>query len=282
MGGIPVALDTDNDLNDSKGLLKKLKEQAYVEPTEEQKKEYGLSKWDWEKKRSIKRGNYHWNTEIKDKPEDVMNFHGNINMDCKYFIDTYGQRAIDNTVSMVSRNKSIGGNVGADREQYDIKRGGGNIHAPVFGRANMNQDPKAVKLATELFGIYDLELKMHTQRCGEKLLLHIDNYNGRADRIKEFHQTDWDKDPLKLRRFIVMLNDWRMGQLWYHANAVWTHWKAGDCFSWEWQDTPHATANLGWDTRYILQYTGLTTQKTTDFVANNKSKDIVHEFDIHG
>jgi len=78
----------------------------------------------------------------------------------------------------------------------------------------------------------------------------------------------------------VFLNDWSMGQIWHQGTAVHTHWKAGDVISWHWQDFPHGTANMGWDTRYILQFTGRTTDKTWKFIEGT-TKDSTHDLDIH-
>ena len=41
---------------------------------------------------------------------------------------------------------------------------------------------KAQKLAEELFGIYDYELKLHTQITGQLLHIHMDNFAARLDR----------------------------------------------------------------------------------------------------
>ena len=271
----------DDDLQDSDESILKLKEQSEVTvQTTGKKLNYGKSRWDFEKKRSLERGAYHFDWTKKDKIEDVLMFHGNVDMDCEYFINTYGDKALDNAVHWATRNKSVGGNYAIDQEVYDIVRSGGDPEGKIYGRANMFTDPKAIALAEGLFGLYDYELKLHSQVCGQLLHMHMDNFAARLDRQNSFDELDYDVDPKKVHRFVVFLNDWSMGQIWHQGTAVHTHWKAGDIISWHWQDFPHGTANMGWDTRYILQYTGRTTDKTWDFIENT-NKDSKHKLNIH-
>tara|TARA_B100000941_G_scaffold16060_1_gene9777 strand:+ start:1109 stop:1972 length:864 start_codon:yes stop_codon:yes gene_type:complete len=271
----------DDDLQDSDESILKLKEQSEVTvQTTGKKLNYGKSRWDFEKKRSLERGAYHFDWTKKDKIEDVLMFHGNVDMDCEYFINTYGDKALDNAVHWATRNKSVGGNYAIDQEVYDIVRSGGDPEGKIYGRANMFTDPKAIALAEGLFGLYDYELKLHSQVCGQLLHMHMDNFAARLDRQNSFDELDYDVDPKKVHRFVVFLNDWSMGQIWHQGTAVHTHWKAGDVISWHWQDFPHGTANMGWDTRYILQYTGRTTDKTWNFIENT-NKDSKHKLNIH-
>ena len=201
-------------------------------------------------------------------------------MDCDYFIKTYGDAAEENAVHWATRNKSVGGNYAIDQEVYDIVRSGGDPEGKIYGRANMFTDPKAIALAEGLLGLFDYELKLHSQVCGQLLHMHMDNFAARLDRQNSLQEMDYDVDPKKVHRFVVFLNDWSLGQIWHQGTAVHTHWKAGDIISWHWQDFPHGTANMGWDTRYILQFTGRTTDKTWNFIENT-TKDSKHLLDIH-
>ena len=272
----------DEDLQDSDEAILKLKETTNVTAkTTGKTLEYGKSRWDYEKQRGLERGRYHYDWKQKDNIDEVLHFHGNVDMDCDYFINTYGDKALDNAVHWATRNKSVGGNYAIDQEVYDIVRSGGDPEGKIYGRANMFTDPKAIALAEGLFGIYDYELKLHSQVCGQLLHMHMDNFAARIDRKNSLQEMDYDVDPTLVHRFVVFLNDWSMGQIWMQGTATHTHWKAGDIISWHWQDFPHGTANMGWDTRYILQFTGRTTQKTHDFIKNT-TKDSKHTLDIHG
>ncbi len=271
----------DSDLQDSDQAISKLKSETEVEAiTTGKKLDYGKSRWDFEKKRSLERGAYHYDWSVKDKLEDVLMLHGNVDMDCGYFIKTYGDAAQDNAVHWANRNKSVGGNYAIDQEVFDIVRSGGDPEGKIYGRANMFTDPKAIALAEGLLGLYDYELKLHSQVCGQLLHMHMDNFAARIDRKNSLQEMDYDVDPKKVHRFVVFLNDWSLGQIWHQGTAVHTHWKAGDIISWHWQDFPHGTANMGWDTRYILQFTGRTTDKTWNFIENT-NKHSKHSLDIH-
>lgn len=271
----------DTDLQDSDQAILKLKESGDITAkTTGRTLEYGKSRWDYEKKRGLERGRYHYDWKVKDKIEDVLYFHGNVDMDCDYFIKTYGDVAEKNAVHWANRNQSVGGNYAIDKEVYDIVRSGGDPEGKIYGRANMFTDPKAIALAEGLFGIYDYELKLHSQVCGQLLHMHMDNFAARIDRKNSLQEMDYDVDSKLVHRFVVFLNDWSLGQIWHQGTAVHTHWKAGDIISWEWQDIPHGTANMGWDTRYILQFTGRTTEKTWKFIKGT-NKDSKHHLDIH-
>jgi hypothetical protein len=271
----------DDDLQDSDQSILKLKNNKDVTANTTGKSlEYGKSRWDFEKARGLERGVYHYDWSKKDNIEDVLMFHGNVDMDCAYFISHYGDKAIENAVHWANRNKSVGGNYAIDQEVYDIVRSGGDPEGKIYGRANMFTDPKAIALAEGLFGLYDYELKLHSQVCGQLLHMHMDNFAARLDRQNSLQEMDYDVDPKKVHRFVVFLNDWSLGQIWHQGTAVHTHWKAGDIISWHWQDYPHGTANLGWDTRYILQFTGRTTDKTWQFIENT-NKDSKHKINFY-
>ena len=105
---------------------------------------------------------------------------------------------------------------------YDIVRSGGDPEGKIYGRANMFTDPKAIALAEGLLGLYDYELKLHSQVCGQLLHMHMDNFAARLDRQNSFDELDYDVDPKKVHRFVVFLNDWSMGQIWHQGTAVHT------------------------------------------------------------
>lgn len=280
--GDDILKKIDGDLKDSGQSIESFKEQARadLEAQAEKTMEYGRSRWDFEMKRGLERGAYHYNAAVQDRIEDVLYFHGNVDMDYDYFINTYGDSALNNAVHWANRNQSVGGNYGIDQEVYDIVRAGGDPKGRIYGRANMFTDPRALALSEGLFGIYDSELKLHTQVCGQLLHLHMDNFAARLDRKNSFAEMDYDRDAKLVHRFVVFLNDWQMGQIWVQGTAVHTHWRAGDIISWAWQDIPHGTANLGWHPRYILQFTGRTTDRTWEFI-NSTNRDSKHQLNIH-
>ena len=114
----------DVDLQDSDQVVKNYKEEG--KETQQQKLQYGKSRWDFEQKRGLERGAWHYDHSKQDDINDVLYFHGNVKMDYNYFIKNYGPDALDNPVHWATRNKSVGGNYGIDQEVYDIVRAGGD------------------------------------------------------------------------------------------------------------------------------------------------------------
>lgn len=57
-------------------------------------------------------------------------------------------------------------------------------------------------------------------------------------------------------RTAVMMKDWDRGQVMQIGNKIYTHWKAGDCFTWK-GDTWHGVSNFGPNDIIIAQITFL-------------------------
>jgi hypothetical protein len=54
---------------------------------------------------------------------------------------------------------------------------------------------------------------------------------------------------------------------------VYTQWKAGTIFTWEWSTLPHVTWNGSWHKRMALQLTGSGSNDTWDIIeAGNKKQ----------
>lgn len=162
----------------------------------------------------------------------------------------------------------------ASAEENDLARAGADPKQEVFCRADASE-VRLFKLMAGYFGMMDNQIKFHNQRTGQMLHTHIDNFAARPERENSFKVTEMDTNPDSMRRFAVMLADWELGQIFQLGNANFTHWKAGDCITWEWQDIPHATANMGWADRPMLQVTGRVTQRTRDVLANASRDRIV-------
>jgi hypothetical protein len=59
----------------------------------------------------------------------------------------------------------------------------------------------------------------------------------------------------RIRRALVLLEDWQSGHYLEVANKPYVNWKAGDTVEWSY-DEPHSAANIGLEDRYTLQITG--------------------------
>lgn len=86
---------------------------------------------------------------------------------------------------------------------------------------------------------------------GNNLVWHRDTY---ATFVKFMQSTDEDFD--KIRRTVVILEDWSAGQVIQIGNNVISHWQAGDFYTWV-GDTWHGAANFGFDDFVCMQITWL-------------------------
>jgi len=72
-----------------------------------------------------------------------------------------------------------------------------------------------------------------------------------------------------------MLDDWRHGQTFSLGNSQWHQWRRGECITWDWRDIPHATCNMGWENRPMLQVTGWTSDRTAHILEDSSKTKIV-------
>ena len=144
----------------------------------------------------------------------------------------------------------------------------------VFKRTKA-EDIEVFKKIANYFGMEEATIKFHNQITGQMLNWHIDNFAGRKERGNSFVEIEADKNPELMRRFVIMLDDWKHGQVFSLGNSNWHQWSKGQCITWEWRDIPHATCNMGWDNRPMLQITGLTTDLTRDLVQFGSFDNVV-------
>jgi hypothetical protein len=86
---------------------------------------------------------------------------------------------------------------------------------------------------------------------GCSLMWHFDTY---ATFVK-FNNIDED-DVHNVCRTVVMMNDWDRGQVLQVGEEVYTHWSAGDTYTWK-GDTWHGMANFGPSDCIVSQITFL-------------------------
>ena len=116
----------------------------------------------------------------------------------------------------------------------------------MFDRALVDDVPEFRKLAEFLgFDLDTVAIKFHNQRPGQVLHTHVDRFTNEKGK--------------EMTRFVVMMSDYRWGQVFQLGNDYFSSWQAGDCITWDIPNLPHATGNIGlWD-RPMLQLTGLKT-----------------------
>ena len=162
----------------------------------------------------------------------------------------------------------------ATQEENDLINAGANPDMQIFNRMDAKDIPVFQAIADYL-GMEESTIKFHNQTTGQLLNWHIDNFAGRKERGNTFKEIEADKNPDLMRRFAIMLDDWKHGQVFQLGNSNWHQWKRGECITWEWKDIPHATCNMGWDNRPMLQVTGWVTDKTKK-VMSGDFKNIIN------
>ena len=211
------------------------------------------SSWDYTKERS----NYHFDSTRIDSKDSVVTILGNIKPTWLADLDSI----INNSRPATWATRGYKGEgVPPPREdliaeEYDLTRAGVDTNIVV---THLNWVmPDSLKQIADNFGLEDCMERIHVQRPGELWNLHIDKL-----------QKWLPEDPSKILRVFVQLTDWQPGQFWEFGNYHWSHWRAGEVYSFDWQNIPHSTANAGHHPRVTLQMTGIRTPETFDYMVS--------------
>ena len=107
--------------------------------------------------------------------------------------------------------------------------------------------------------------KLDDQMPNDQLMWHIDNLPGQPTKELVYSKEFKYQKPDKLR-ILIMLEDHEPGQIAQFGNIVYTQWKAGTIFTWDWSTLPHVTWNGSWYKRMALQLTGSGSEETWSIV----------------
>lgn len=106
---------------------------------------------------------------------------------------------------------------------------------------------------------------VNNQLPGTLMHRHIDFvscYTYERSDDKDFLELEYDKERRQAKghppiyRCFVALDDWHPGQIVNFEPNFWHGWKKGDVMFFDWQNTPHSTANCGIHNRPFLKITG--------------------------
>lgn len=119
--------------------------------------------------------------------------------------------------------------------------------------------------------------RIHIQKLGQVTPVHIDQQMryARPGWRKIWTESGADKNPLKLRRFLIMLQDWDYGHVWQFGNTYYQGYKAGECVTYDWCNMPHGTANFGYSPRITFQITGFVGEKCQWMIDNPDKNRII-------
>lgn len=142
---------------------------------------------------------------------------------------------------------------------------------------NRNPMPDWITSMEKLFGMYNQTYTVYRMDTLEIMPTHSDHFNTYC-RLN-------NTTPDKVERTILMLEDWKPGHYFELDGVGYVNWKAGDWFKWR-GDVPHAASNIGTESRYTLQITGMPVaegQMNRLFYHNvpNVNDNTVHPFVMH-
>jgi|APSaa5957512576_1039674.scaffolds.fasta_scaffold23696_3 hypothetical protein len=158
----------------------------------------------------------------------------------------------------------------------------GNPNAIIFRPLYYSYDsdvyskfPK-IKKMTDFFEFNEDEKftkQLNDQFPNDQLMWHIDNFPGNPEKDVVLGDTFNIQQEDKIR-FLIMLEDHQPGQVIQFGNIVYTQWKAGTIYTWEWSTLPHITWNGSWHSRMALQLTGSGSRRTWDIAREgDKNKE---------
>jgi hypothetical protein len=164
-----------------------------------------------------------------------------------------------------------------DHKEEDKSNPDGQPDAKIFSHFKFDGYEEQLPVIQAMTDFFKFDLtehftkKLDDQMPNDQLMWHIDNLPGQP--TKEFVHSDEFKyqRPDKIR-FLIMLEDHQPGQIAQFGNIVYTQWRAGTIFTWDWSTLPHVTWNGSWHKRMALQLTG-TGSKETWYIVSKGTKD---------
>jgi hypothetical protein len=172
-------------------------------------------------------------------------------------------------------NKKSNNHTEEDKENPDGKPG-----STMFRKINYDKFPGEFPKFNTItdFLHFDKEekltCKINDQFPNDQLMWHIDNLPGNPRKERVIDNPEFKHSNDNKIRFLITLEDWEPGQVFQFGNKVYTQWKAGTIFTWEWSTLPHLTWNGSWTKRPCLQITGTATPATWDMVRNGSVNTI--------
>lgn len=165
-------------------------------------------------------------------------------------------------------------------KEEDAENNYGQPDAPIFEKMHIDRYPGDMPIFENIINHlqYDTSksftFKFHDQLPNQQLMWHIDNLPGNPRKERVINNPDFNYQHPDMVRFLIMLEDWEPGQIIQFGSIVYTQWKAGTAYAWEWSTLPHITWNGSWYRRPALQLTGHATEATWDLIKSGNSDTI--------
>lgn len=225
------------------------------------------SNWDW----CVERSNYHFDYTKQDQPGEWFQPLGRFEGDWKSELDVLLNQSAHKQITWANRKDYRDKIYAADQitqEEYDLVSTGAPKDLHLTDRYDYLEDFPVLQKMSQYFGLEGIEGEqfrtvIHIQKPGQMFNLHIDKF---WEKIEE------GEDPSKIARIMVMLDDWKPGQFYITGTYNYTHWRAGDCFQFDWPNVPHATANASRWPRPLMMITGRKSDLTERIFKNSNAK----------
>jgi hypothetical protein len=163
-------------------------------------------------------------------------------------VATKGSKQLD--IMQGQRTEKIQAGYHPDQPQYRINNCGANSYFKQFA---------------ENIGLKNSLARFHVQFPGEVTAWHTDIFSPSHEFLGNDSQDLEDELVGKdrgIRRVLIALEDWSIGQFFLFGKTMWSDWHAGDVVSWNY-GVPHGTANMGYLPRISVSITGQISDKFT-------------------
>lgn len=121
----------------------------------------------------------------------------------------------------------------------------------------------------DMIGFDQSVAKLQIQLTGDCMNVHVDKMDVHYQDVPEDH---WDT----IGRVSIMLTDWEPGQFWNFGNFNYSHWQAGEFFTFDWRHVPHGTANSSLKPRVFMAVSGIKTAKSEEFIRKSLNAKSIH------
>jgi hypothetical protein len=223
---------------------------------------------------------WHFNKFKEDKEGDYVKIVGIIHGDWTKEIELARSKGVTESKYNEQRYEHAANPKSENHVIEDTENPDGKPEATMFRRIRFNAKPddfpKFMKMADLLKfdTTQNHTFKFNDQFPNDQLMWHIDNLPGNPRKERVIDNPDFKYQHPDKTRFLITLEDHEPGQIFQFGNIVYTQWKAGTIFSWDWSTLPHITWNGSWRKRPCLQLTGTVTEDTWELVKNGSADTI--------
>lgn len=223
---------------------------------------------------------WHFDKFKKDQDGEYVKIVGVLKGDWTKEIEVARSKGVTNQNYNEQRYEHAANVRSKDHTVEDADNPDGKPEATMFRKVNYDkfpgEFPQFTKI-TDMLGFNTnekLTCKFNDQYPNDQLMWHIDNLPGNPRKERVIDNPDFNYQHPDKVRFLITLEDHEPGQIFQFGNLVYTQWKAGTIFAWEWSTLPHITWNGSWTKRPCLQITGTATDATWKMITTGSKEKV--------